>query len=206
MTQNEKLKETLKCMICHDMATLPVHLKCCENNKGNPGCLLCVRRYLRLNERKKYSRNTKKLSFTGCGCMIDISDAGNLIYRHSKELWGIRDIFGKSVCQHKNCKQTFDTTAELHRHLLGNIKSYDKFEACLEASTKCEECNFFGKRSIVIGEHYKQFHTWHACELCYKCVRVKYLNKHYKFHKKCHEEYGKKLEILHGNIKKMLEY
>ena len=47
------LKDVLKCMICHDMATIPVHLNCCENSKGNPGCLLCVRKYLKLNERRK---------------------------------------------------------------------------------------------------------------------------------------------------------
>lgn len=202
------LKDLLKCMICHDMATIPVHLNCCENSKGNPGCLLCVRKYLRLNERRKntdgHFKKVNKLSFTGCGCKIDVSEPGSSIYRHSKELWAIRDLFGKSVCQHEGCKQEFNTTAELLRHLNGDIKVHDKFEACLEANTKCTMCNYYGKRGEVNGEHYDKYHAFHCCELCNKCVRIRYLKKHYEHHKKQHNEYGKSLKQLEDNVKKIL--
>lgn len=198
-----QFKEALKCMICHETATIPVHLNCCDNSKGNPACLLCVRKYLKLNERMKI-KDKEKVSFSGCGCKIDICDPARLIYRHSKELWGIRDIVGKSVCGHENCKEEFNTTAELLRHLNGDIKPHDKFEPCLEANTKCTMCNYYGKRRVVNGEHYDKYHAFHCCELCNKCVRIRYLKEHYEFHRKQHDEYGKSLKQLEENMKKIL--
>jgi len=47
----DSIKQSLTCNICQDIATLPVHSKCCEASQNtSPACMSCVRNYCDLNK------------------------------------------------------------------------------------------------------------------------------------------------------------
>lgn len=191
----DKIEECIKCPICLDRCTLPVHLICCEATRTNPACLHCTRRYFSLNKRK----NDFKKSFSTCNCMIDTSLPAHKIYRHTKELWSILDALGLSKCYHPECAIKFNTTAALKRHLDGNILETDKFSACPEATTKCKYCNFVGKRKIVNIQHYNKYHFRIICDCCgfkFKNNQIDLAERHLEAHYKQLKNYEKNIQIL----------
>lgn len=172
------IKESLTCGICQEVATLPVHGTCCSNaNKVQPACLLCVRKYLGLNE--KYDKRTVKKAWGGCGCNI-YPNTRCPKYLHSEQLYQIRDIIGDSECY--NCYKKCTTSSELRRHLDGTATDIDKNGNCLEAYVKCKYCSFFGKRKIVNKEHYYANHVKIFCDTCKLYIPITHVKSHYEQH------------------------
>lgn len=198
MSSIDSLKEALTCGICYDIATLPVHPVCCENAKSmSPGCLTCVRGYYELNKpinnRSKYS----KKSYNGCGCNIDIrKNYSANYYSHTTQLDMVRNLLGPSICPNEGCNVSCATTAELRRHLNGSVTVGDKYGACMKAFTRCNHCNFYGKRELVEGEHYKQKHVYIECNICYAKIQYNKIVDHYYEHKASLTILKNKLELL----------
>lgn len=177
--------DSLKCQICLDIVTLPVHGKCCVNSKrAKPTCLSCVRNYLQLNNHISARENVKK-SWNGCGCNLEIKlkVPATYFYEHTYQLDQIRNCIGPSICHHENCKAKCETAEELRRHLIGTSTDNDKNGNCLEAFTKCKYCNKFDKRKIIEGDHYDRFHAHIKCPLCGMYVNVNNCVAHYNAHK-----------------------
>ena len=87
--------DSLKCQICLDVVTLPVHGKCCVNSKmSKPACLACVRNYLQLNIPISNREALFKKSWTGCGCELPIKSKvqASYFYEHTNEKY----IYGKT--------------------------------------------------------------------------------------------------------------
>lgn len=176
--------DSLKCQICLEIVTLPVHGKCCKNSKiSKPACLSCVRNYLQLNKQISLRDSIKK-SWTGCGCDLNIKHKvpATCFYDHTYQLDQIRNCLGPSICHHEQCKAKCETTEELRRHLKGTSTSNDKNGNCLEAFTKCKYCNKFDKRKIIEGDHYDRFHAHIKCPLCGIYVNVNSSVTHYNTH------------------------
>lgn len=187
MTQSNlaNIIDSLKCQICLDVVTLPVHGKCCINSKmAKPACLSCVRNYLQLNNPISARENVKK-SWNGCGCNLQIRSKvpATYFYEHTYQLDQIRNCIGPSICHHENCKAKCETAEELRRHLIGTSTDNDKNGNCLEAFTKCKYCNKFDKRRIIEGDHYDRFHAHIKCPLCGMYVNVNNCVPHYNAHK-----------------------
>nr|UZT28967.1 regulatory protein [Nucleocytoviricota sp.]UZT29111.1 regulatory protein [Nucleocytoviricota sp.] len=187
MTQSNlaNIIDSLKCEICLDVVTLPVHGKCCVNSKmAKPACLSCVRNYLQLNNPISARENVKK-SWNGCGCNLQIRSKvpATYFYEHTYQLDQIRNCIGPSICHHENCKAKCETAEELRRHLIGTSTSNDKNGNCLEAFTKCKYCNKFDKRRIIEEEHYDRYHSSIQCPLCGMNVNINNCVTHYNAHK-----------------------
>lgn len=185
MTSIDDLKEALTCGICQDIATLPVHPVCCENAKSMaPGCLSCVRSYYELNKPFKNRSDYSKKSYGGCGCNISLCNKNSKdYYCHTIQLDMVRNLLGPSKCPNEGCDVSCSTTAELRRHLNGNITPNDRFTACAKAFMKCKYCKFYGKREIVEGLHYIEMHSYIQCTVCWKEVLRKNALEHYNNHK-----------------------
>lgn len=182
---NSNINDALTCGICQDIVTLPVHANCCERAKSlNPGCLSCVREYYELNKHPKMRPISRK-SWGGCGCDVYLKNNYNInkLYSHTLQLDLIRNIWGPSICHHELCKKSFETCAELRRHLNGSSNDNDKQGNCLYAYTKCKYCNFHGQRIIVDGYHYNKFHSTITCDICKQQVLKKDARIHYNNHK-----------------------
>lgn len=193
----EKLKETITCSICMEVATLPVHPTCCENSKSlPPACMICVRSYLGLNNHWR-NRAYQKKSWNGCGCTID-PRSRNRTYTHTTQLDTIRNLLGPSKCPHQECGIECSTTAELRRHLNGTCKSTDTIKNCGYAMTRCKHCDFFGVRHIVEGNHYREHHEVIVCPICVCNVRMFAAKEHYENHMRSLEVL--KTELIHKGI------
>jgi len=180
----DQIRETLTCSICHEMVTLPVHGMCCERAKQlNPACLGCVRRYYELNKRP-HERTFSKKSWGGCGCQVflNVNKFSNAYYSHTLQLDMIRNLFGTSRCPNENCNVECRTSAELRRHLTGQVLPSDKNPPCQEALCKCDYCGFFGKRRIVNGIHYLTNHSMVYCRICDRQILFKDADNHYNRH------------------------
>lgn len=175
----EEIKKVLECSICQEVATLPVKGVCCTNAKSlPPGCLNCVRRFYELNK-KPSARLRYKVSWSGCGCSIDLTRNGSdSFYKHCFELDSIRNILGKSICYHEECKKEFETCAELRRHLNGSSTQNDKYGNCPESITKCKYCNFYDKRKIVEGRHFNEYHSYIYCKICRLDIAIINVRQH----------------------------
>ena len=192
-----EVKQSITCSICMDIATLPVHSTCCENAKSRPpACLICVRSYLQLNE--PYQRRTTKKSWSGCECDIIPTTGPQKHYTHTIQLDSIRNLFGKSKCPHKDCGAECSTSAELRRHLGGRSNTNDKFGNCPQAMTRCNKCGFFGKRHIVEGEHFREFHDNILCPLCMSHIPLNRAAGHYETHVRSLQMM--KQELIHKNV------
>ena len=192
------LTQHLKCPICLDVATLPVHLTCCEKTRTNPACESCVKTYLQLNREPKNRKKVK--SFTTCGCVVNVKK-NRSFYRHAVDLWTLRDAAGTSACPNEKCGASFSTSAELRRHLEGATKKSDKFEACGEQRVKCESCAFRGPRRVVLGDHAHFFHTFFYCHVC----EEEYVRYEYAHHMNSHKQHLVKLLEEHRGIELELE-
>ena len=196
----ETIKDTIICLICNEISTLPVHGVCCETAKSlQPACLSCVRQYCDLNNPPHLRRAKTIKSWSGCGCDLDLRKSNySDFYRHTIELEKIRNIFGPSKCPNEACHEVFETSAELRRHLNGTVKSSDNFKNCLEAFCKCKYCNLFGKRKIIEGIHFYDEHALVYCDVCKKNINYSMIDQHYKMHKKELEklDYSIKNKIL----------
>lgn len=180
----DEIKDAMVCLICNDIATLPVHGVCCDTAKSlQPACLLCVREYCDLNNIPMYRRSRKIKSWTGCGCELDLTKTNSKdFYRNTNELEKVRNILGPSKCQHKLCEQVFETSAELRRHLTGKATPSDNFNNCLEAMCKCKYCNLYRKRKIIEGSHFYEEHATIYCNVCNKTISYSIAKQHYKMH------------------------
>ncbi len=181
----ESLKEALTCNICQDIVTLPVHATCCEKAKSmNPACLSCVREYYELNKPPQKRPKLRK-SWNGCGCDVKpgLNSASKFYYSHTLQLDNIRNMVGPSKCHHEKCNISFETAAELRRHLTGSARETDKHGNCKFAITKCNYCMFHGERHFVEGEHYQKLHSYTVCDVCNLQVLTCYLRAHYDGHK-----------------------
>lgn len=198
MTSIDNLKEALTCSICQDIATLPVHPVCCENAKSmSPGCLSCVRSYYELNKSINNRSRYSKKSYNGCGCTIDICNKYvTNYYCHTTQLDMVRNLLGPSKCPNEGCDVSCCTTAELRRHLNGNITPSDKYPACAKAYTRCKYCNFYGKREIIEGQHYSEKHACIECNICWNKIRQNKILQHYHEHKNSLNVLKNKLEAL----------
>ena len=177
------IKESLTCNICQYIVTLPVHSKCCEASQNmSPACMACVRTYCELNKPIRERIDYRK-SWNGCGCTINCKNAANNIYSHTTQLDMIRNSLGPSICHNKECNKSFDSSAELRRHLTGTSKDSDKHGNCMYAYTKCKYCNFHDKRIIVEGTHFKNYHCKTLCSLCNKYIINRFVRDHYYLHK-----------------------
>ena len=187
----EEIKKSLECSICLNVATLPVHPVCCLSSRSMPpGCLSCVRNYFQLNKPIRYRQNEMK-GWNGCGCTVDTHAIGSsAYYKHSFELDNIRNIIGKSICYHEDCNAEFSTCAELRRHLNGSATKDDIHGNCQEAFTRCNYCNYHGKRRQVEGEHFDNFHFSILCNICNRNVFKKNLQNHYEAHLLQLKEFG----------------
>ena len=177
--------DSIKCQICLDVVTLPVHGTCCINSKiAKPACLSCVRNYLQLNIPISLRENVKK-SWNGCGCNLEVKSKApsTYFYEHTYQLDQIRNCIGPSICHHENCKAECETAEELRRHLKGSSRSNDKNGNCQEEFTKCKYCNKFDKRRIIEGGHFYRFHAHIKCPLCCTYVYVNNCEAHYNAHK-----------------------
>ena len=192
----EEIKKVLECNMCGDIANLPVKGICCNNTKSlPPGCLNCVRDYYELNKKPHQRSSSFKMSWSGCGCSIDLKNSSaDFYYKHCYELDQIRNILGKSVCHHPECNKEFDTCAELRRHLNGSALENDKYGNCLEAFTKCKYCNVFDKRKIIEGEHFIKYHKSFTCKVCNSSVIVANLTEHYNKHCKDLKEFKNEIK------------
>tara|TARA_Y100000389_G_scaffold152744_1_gene152816 strand:+ start:9471 stop:10061 length:591 start_codon:yes stop_codon:yes gene_type:complete len=192
----EDIKKVLECNMCGDIATLPVKGICCDNTKSlPPGCLLCVREYYELNKKPHERSTNQKMSWSGCGCSINLRNSRcDFYYKHCYELDQIRNILGKSNCYHVECNKEFETCAELRRHLNGTALENDKHGNCPEAFTKCKYCNIFDKRKIIEGEHYKQFHAFIVCNVCKLSISFSDAKNHYNIHNSEIKEFKKKIK------------
>ena len=198
----DQIRETLTCLICQDLVTLPVHSMCCEQAaQMNPGCLSCVRSYYELNKRP-IDRAEHKKSWGGCGCDMYPSSArsASRFYTHTRQLDMMRNLFGPSKCPNEDCIVACKTTAELRRHLNGQVNSCDKNPACQKAMCKCEYCGFFGKREIVNGEHYLHNHSNIYCRICDRQVPYKDAQYHYNYHAKHLTDFQKDFDRVKANI------
>ena len=176
--------DTLKCPICLEITTLPVHGKCCVNSKmAKPACLWCVRNYLQLNK-PIYNRDNFKKSWNGCGCNLQIKSKvpATYFYDHTYQLDQIRNCIGPSKCYHENCGASCETSEELRRHLTGTSTSNDKNGNCQETFVKCKYCNKYDKRRIIEGEHYDRYHSHIKCPICKMLVNVNNCYAHYNAH------------------------
>ena len=180
----EAVKDTLICLICNEISTLPVHGVCCETSKSlQPACLSCVKQYCDLNNLPHLRRAKTIKSWSSCGCELDLTKSCYKdFYRHTIELEKIRNIFGPSKCPHELCQHIFETSAELRRHLNGNVKSSDNFKSCLEEICKCKYCNLFAKRKIIEGVHFYDEHASIYCDVCQKYINYSMVEQHYKMH------------------------
>ena len=177
------IKESLTCNICQDIVTLPVHSKCCQSSQNmSPACMSCVRNYCDLNK-PLHQRKEYKKSWNGCGCNINCKNRANSIYNHTIQLDMIRNSLGSSMCHNKECNKSFDSCAALRRHLTGTSKDTDKHGNCMYAYMKCKYCNFYDKRIIVEGIHFKNYHCKTFCSLCNKYIINSCLKDHYYLHK-----------------------
>ena len=191
------IKKALECIICLNIATLPVHPVCCIESKSmSPACLKCVREYLQLNKPIRL-RSTIIKSWTGCGCDINTTLYGaSSYYKHTFELDSIRNIVGTSKCFNEGCNAEFSTCSELRKHLIGPTD--DKlYGICQEALIKCSLCNYFDKRKIILGKHYINNHLTINCNVCNLLIPYTIINDHYKLHK----NQLKKLKNYIENIK-----
>lgn len=192
----EAIKKAVECNMCGDIATLPVKGVCCSNTKTlPPGCLTCVREYYELNK-KPDERSTKmKMSWSGCGCSINLRNNGaDFYYTHCYELDQIINILGKSRCYHPECNKEFETCAELRRHLNGTARKDDKHGNCPEAFTKCKYCGEFDRRKIIEGEHYKKFHATIMCNVCKMSINFSDAINHYNMHNSEIREFKQKIK------------
>ena len=200
--KEKKIWQHLNCCICLEIVTIPVHSTCCENAKRmQPACMRCVRDYLQLNEHPN-KRQNKKQSWCGCGCVINLKiRRKDYFYRHSEELYAIRDIYGKSFCQYDECNIECNTSIELRRHLDGTSKSTDNFDNCQYAVTRCPQCNESGIRKYIEGEHYNKNHLIIKCTTCNECVTGTDDAKiHYENHVKQNEDFLKSFSNINlGN-------
>lgn len=185
MENNSNITDALTCGICLNIVTLPVHANCCEGAKSlNPGCLSCVREYYELNKHPKMRPISRK-SWGGCGCDVYLKNNYNInkLYSHTLQLDLIRNLYGPSICHHELCKKSFETCAELRRHLNGSSSENDKEGNCLYSYTKCKYCNYFGQRFLVEGYHYNNFHASITCDICKRQVLRLEARIHYNQHK-----------------------
>jgi sarcosine oxidase delta subunit len=197
------IEEALKCAICLETATLPVHPKCCENAKaGSPACMSCVREYCQLNKRKS-ERDLVKKTWTFCGCVFHIRDinSSSQIYEHSYQLDMIRNILGPSTCPN-GCGVVCTTSAELRRHLTGGVRTGES-EPCPEARTKCKFCQYFGKRKDVEGSHYEKWHAAFECPVCKQMVKREDGSTHHMKHIEDIEKMRTDLRLFSENMHKL---
>ncbi len=179
----DSIKQSLTCNICQDIATLPVHSKCCEASQNmSPACMSCVRNYCDLNKPFDERIDTRK-SWNGCGCTINCKNPAYIIYNHTTQLDMIRNSLGPSICPNNECNKSFDSGAELRRHLTGKSNNGDKHGKCMYAHTKCKYCNYHNIRLIIEGSHYNDYHCKTVCCVCNKYILNCYLKKHYDNHK-----------------------
>ena len=201
----EQVREALTCGICMDLVNLPVHGTCCENAKSStPACLSCVRSYLKLNDKQR-NRPSQCKSWAGCGCTIQPQVVGSSAYFHAKQLDMIRNAIGPSYCHHEDCTASFSTCAELRRHLTGTSTPSDTHGNCKEAMMRCphENCHFFGKRKVVEGQHYRDFHCKVFCHICKLYVLRPSFAKHVKDHEDEARDFEKKLLLLRESIEEI---
>jgi hypothetical protein len=178
----EKLKESLTCSICMEVATLPVHAMCCENTKSlPPACFNCVYTYLQLNQ-PQTERPCRKMSWSGCGCYINVRQKSNLIFSHTVQLDTIRNLIGPSFCPHEECKAKFSTTAELRRHINGTSREKAREFNCQYVMTRCKYCDFYDVRHVVEGSHYEEKHNTVYCPICNQYLKLKCAKEHYNRH------------------------
>ena len=198
----EEIRETLTCSICHDLVTLPVHAMCCEQAKQmNPACLSCVRRYYGLNSPPS-ERDQHKKSWGGCGCDVYPRNRQptSALYTHTTQLDMMRNLFGPSKCTNEGCNVECRTSAELRRHLNGNVSSSDTNPPCPKAITRCHLCNFFGKRELVKGDHYLEYHSQIYCRICDRRVAFKDADYHYNQHVKHLYDFRQDLNSVKLNL------
>ena len=205
MTENNTLdliKQALICNICQEVCTLPVHPECCDIAKTmSPGCLSCVRKYYQLN-RPATQREFVIKSWTGCGCDIYLSSTirSYNLYTHTTQLDMIRNSLGPSICFNEGCGLSFETSAELRRHLNGAATINDKHGNCPESVTKCKFCHLFGKRRFIEGSHYIKEHTTIRCDICNTFITRVNLLEHYNRHKKELEDFSNKIQDLEHQV------
>jgi hypothetical protein len=198
----EEIRETLICSICHDLVTLPVHAMCCEHAKQmNPACLSCVRRYYGLNSPPS-ERDEFKKSWGGCGCNVYPRNRQptSALYTHTTQLDMMRNLFGSSKCTNEGCNVECKTSAELRRHLNGNVSTSDTNRPCLKAITRCHLCNFFGKRELVKGDHYLEYHSQIYCRICDRRIPFKDAECHYNHHVKHLYDFRQDLNSVKINL------
>ena len=178
-----ELCDALQCTICMDVSTLPVHVLCNCDMRSRPTCLKCMRNYLKLNEKAAQEKNVFKIkSPSGCKCFIQTQYYDKFkqcyqkvssykLYKHTKELWSIRDILSLSECPN-NC-QKMCISAELHRHIQND---------CPNSIIHCniDNCSFIGPRHIVECNHKEECHAnkYAYCHVCDNNV----LHKNYVHH------------------------
>lgn len=198
----DEIRETLKCPICHEMVTLPVHAMCCETAKQMPAaCLSCVRKYYELNSHPN-KRTFSKRSWGGCGCTVYLKNKiySQSYYSHTLQLDMMRNLFGPSRCPNEGCNVECQTSAELRRHMNGKITPNDQNPACQEALCKCQYCGFFGKRRVVNGEHYITNHSSVYCRICDRRVAFRDAEYHYNYHVKHLQDYKTEYIKIKANI------
>ena len=208
MPNLEEIRETLTCSICHELVTLPVHAMCCDRAKQlNPACLSCVRRYYELNK-PPLERMFQKKSWGGCGCNVYLRNRqyASSYYSHTIQLDMMRNLFGPSSCPNEGCNVECKTSAELRRHLNGQVGVNDPNPACPEGLCKCDHCGFFGKRKNVKGNHYLTNHSSVYCRLCDRRVAYRDAEYHYNCHIKHIQDFRSEYSRVKHNIERAQQF
>lgn len=157
----DAIKDNLTCGICHDIVNLPVLPACCET--GQPACLTCVRAYYTLNEPPRSRSYERRMSWTGCGHNVLLTEAGKRnVYKDASALYCIRDHLGSADCPNK-CGAVFTTQASLRRHLRGEARDSEP-PNCPESRTKCELCGMYGTRRDLKTAHFEKCHSVIKCK------------------------------------------
>lgn len=181
-------------------STLPVHLLCCESARSRPACLKCTRECYKLNNKPDQHKKAYLInSFNNCGCKIKTQQKiyghykkvkSHGVYKHTQELWMIRDLLGESECPNM-CGCKFETTAELYRHVCGEHKTHN----CMNAYTACSivGCTFKGLRKDI-EEHVQECHSnkYVYCHVCKNNITKNafraHIHEHFIRYKMCNLE------------------